>query len=178
LAVETGTTEQGNAVRLFPSGGEAPYSYSVTGTTRVHADGESGDGYVVENIYEPGDFIGSVDITVRDSNGAAATDSVKVLPAIPADFAVAATGGRDVKITWEYVKGGATGFRVERRDVLGEAFDTVGTVPASELVANRGSFTDGGLTPNQYFEYRLFAVTENGDYESMPTTPLAVQATN
>lgn len=180
LAVEAGSTEQEKAVRLFPRGGEPPYSYSLNTDTTVHSDEVSGVGYIVENSYEPGDFIGTVVITVRDSDGAAANHAVKVLPSIPADVVVTAIGGRDVELTWEYTTAGVTRFRVERRDGLDTAFQDVSDpgVSAAAPVEGTYTFTDLNLTPNQFYEYRLFAVTGNTEYDSPPTTSETVKVIN
>ncbi|MEX2444310.1 MAG: fibronectin type III domain-containing protein [Alkalispirochaeta sp.] len=175
LAVEAGTTEQESAVRLFPSGGAAPYSYSVTAVETVYAGGDSGVGYVVNDSYQPGDFVGVVEITVRDSDSSTVFQEVKVLPATPANFAVEAVTGAKVRLTWDYGTSGVTGFRVERRQ-SDTTFGELVELSASDPVARNYDYTDETTINNQFYEYRITAVTSNASYDSAFTVPRAVLA--
>lgn len=85
-------------------------------------------------------------------------------------------GASSLVLAWNDTSSDETGFRIERSTNGGESFSPVTIVPPGQT-----AFTDGGLTPNTSYTYRVRAVNTGGDSSpsntatraTLPTPPAA-----
>ncbi|MGV3721552.1 MAG: Calx-beta domain-containing protein, partial [Actinomycetota bacterium] len=96
-----------------------------------------------------------------DSN--VATVSIPNPPSVPTGLAAAAISSNAVRLTWSHSGVNVTGFRIERQSP-GQTFQPVGTV-----VQGTTEFTDGGVTVNVPYAYRVRATNIGGESEPSNT---------
>lgn len=80
-------------------------------------------------------------------------------PPSPTSVTAAANSSTEIALSWSDV-GGETGYRIERQ-LPGGSWEEIATAGA-DITA----YTDGGLTPETTYSYRVFAVNEGGDSEA------------
>jgi hypothetical protein len=176
LGVSDVEIDRDQTVRLYPSGGTAPYSLSIPNTpsgenshTDVYpnpaADGQRGSIHN-NDTYVPGDYIGSVWVRVTDSKGAVAEEKIKVVPEAPQDFVATGFGppNNKVELTWEYQKQGVR--FIIRKSEDGEVYSEVDDFPSETR-----SYEDSPVDNNKPYWYEVYAFADgDSTYRSSTVT--------
>ena len=92
-------------------------------------------------------------------NGATSTSSAITLPAPPTNVVVTPnSSSSELIVTWTTptLTTGITGYQIVREDGIGTGFSPI-------TIATGVTFTDTGLTPNIYYNYKLASVTAQGN---------------
>jgi hypothetical protein len=86
-----------------------------------------------------------------------------VEPPPPTSLDAAATSSSTISLTWVDVEG-ATGYRIERSSPDDSGWTTIATAGADVT-----GYTDGGLTADTKYRYRVYSVNEGGESDSSNT---------
>lgn len=166
LSVDRDTAERGTGtIALTPSGGTAPYSFTVTGSdlyslTQNESLGSASD---TTYIYTAGDAIGTIRITVRDSAGGSVSANVKVLPSKPSFIVAGCTrigSGDTVNLSWSYADSAFDSYRLEfSTDGL-----TYSVLPGSDKTVT--SYHENNVVAAATYYYLLYTIA--GSWESAP----------
>lgn len=161
LAVSTMSLQQGQAIKLYPNGGGAPYSFSLSAGNLAYAGTSLGTIDTATDTYTAADSIGTVEIIVTDSTGTSANTLVTVLPATPGNFLAKTTSNTTIALSWTYANlSSISGFQI---------WQSANGSPFTELQSNWTSlsYTASGLSPVGTYYYYVVAVA--GAYQSPPT---------
>ncbi len=104
------------------------------------------------------------------SNEASVTTPALTAPAAPTGLQVAATSYSQVRLTWTDNSYNEDGFKIERKEGSGGAYQSIGTAGEGQTTYN-----DSGLSPVTTYYYRVKAFNQAGDSvysnEASVTTP-------
>ena len=101
----------------------------------------------------PGEYVGAV--SVDNPTGCTVATTVYVAPAAPTNLVANGSTGdpKSISVTWVDNSAGEDGYVIERKtNAAGDTFQQVGTAGADGT-----SFLDGGLAPNVFYIYRVYA---------------------
>jgi hypothetical protein len=99
--------------------------------------------------------------TAPPSDVISATTPVEPPP--PTSLDAVATSSSTISLTWVDVEG-ATGYRIERASADDPGWTTIATAGADVT-----EYTDGGLTADTKYRYRVYSVNEGGESDSSNT---------
>ncbi len=99
-----------------------------------------------------------------------AVASVVTKPTAPSDLQTTSVGSTEVDLAWTDHSNGLAGFDVQRSDISGSSWATIGTTLASVT-----SYADTSASAATRYLYRVIA--DNGSVVSSPTAPFAVLTT-
>ena len=104
------------------------------------------------------------------SNEASVTTPALTVPAAPTGLQAAATSYSQVRLTWTDNSYNEVGFKIERKEGSGGAYQSIGTAGEGQT-----SYNDSGLSPLTTYYYRVKAFNSAGDSaysnEASVTTP-------
>lgn len=150
ISPENPLVEEGGTVQFSAYGGNPAegYTYSaVAGTI------DSTTGLYTAFGLLPGEYVGEV--FVDNPTGGTVATTVYVAPAAPTNLVVNGSTGdpKTITVTWVDNSAGEDGYVIERKtNASGDTFQQVDTAGADGT-----SFSDGGLSPNVLYIYRVYA---------------------
>jgi len=159
---------QGDSVYLFVSGGSPPYSFEDSLFDFAY---DAGEGTFHNFLYTASDSIGGIKLTVTDSLGASASDTISVLPEAPKNLSFINTdNGSGKEIHWKQTKSGIDDFIIERRtNGIGDFVERYNRDDVEESdptpvesPPGSGEFTFSDKSnPSEVYEYQVFSVSES-----------------
>jgi hypothetical protein len=141
---------------LAAEGGAPPLQWSLASGSLPPGLTLDADGWLSGTPTTPGTY--SFTVQVTDSGNVSQTASVQVPVradlSAPQDVTATARVDGGVDLVWTDLATGETGFEIQRR-----GSDSYAWVTLPPVAADAGTFTDPGLTPSLFYEYRIRAVT-------------------
>lgn len=162
-AATTTVARNGDPVALNVSGGEPPYSFSVTAVDLYAGTSALPIGGIYNQAYEPGGAIGRIAISVADERGDRAQVFISVVPMTPTLSLFPWNPKNGVNITWGYGDDLDTidSFLIER-SIDGAAFTSWNVFSETDS-ASSDNFM---VVTSSTYTYLIYAVA--GGYRSIP----------